>query len=90
MDRNTSRSDHPVELSELELTILLFIWRTGAMTVEQVRAELGPPYDDHSIRIALRRLENAGRLAHSVEGHALLYRPADPDATPASPPQILL
>lgn len=77
MARNISQNG-TAELGELELTILLFVWRRGAMTAEQVREELGPPFDGSAVRMALRRLEDAGCLAHSVEGHTLLYRPAEP------------
>jgi hypothetical protein len=80
--RNTMASNTPqvgmAELGELELTILLFVWRRGAMTAEQVREELGPPFDGSTVRAALRRLEDAGCVAHSVEGHTILYRPAEP------------
>jgi predicted transcriptional regulator len=68
----------PGELGELELTILLCIWRKGVMTAEQVRDELGPPFDGSTVRTALRRLEDARCLTHSVEGHTILYRPAEP------------
>jgi predicted transcriptional regulator len=78
MEGNITRENRVVELGELELTVLLFIWRKGAMTAEQVREELGPPFDGHAVRVALRRLEDTGRLAHSVEGHTLLYRPIEP------------
>ncbi len=90
MERSISRPDSAAELGELELTILLFIWRSGAMTAEQVREELGAPFDGHAVRVALRRLEDAGRLAHSVEGHSLLYRPVEPAGRPGKPLQILL
>lgn len=90
MARNTSTSGGAGELGELELTILLFVWRKGAMTAEQVREELGPPFDGHAVRLALRRLEEAGRLAHSVENHMLFYRPAEPIGRAASPLRICL
>jgi BlaI family transcriptional regulator, penicillinase repressor len=77
MASNTSWNG-TAELGELELTILLFVWRHGAMTAEEVREELGPPFDGSTVRTALRRLEDAGCLVHSVEGHAILYRPAEP------------
>ena len=77
MAGNTSR-DGTAELGELELTILLFVWRRGAMTADQVREELGPPFDSSTVRTALRRLEDVDCLVHSVEGHSLLYRPAEP------------
>lgn len=78
MARSTSTGGDVMELGELELTILLIIWRGGAMTAEKVREELGPPFDGSTVRVALRRLEDAGCVAHSVEGHTLLYRPAEP------------
>jgi BlaI family penicillinase repressor len=77
MASNTSRNG-TAELGELELTILLFVWRNGAMTAEQVREELGPPFDGSTVRTALRRLEDAGCLTHSIEEHTILYRPAEP------------
>jgi predicted transcriptional regulator len=90
MESNTSQSTRAGELGELELTILLFIWRKGTMTAEQVREELGPPFDGQAVRIALRRLEDAGRLTHSVENHMLLYRPAEPAGRAAEPLRICL
>jgi predicted transcriptional regulator len=77
MAGNTAR-DGTAELGELELTILLFVWRSGAITAQQVREELGPPFDGSTVRTALRRLEDAGCVVHSVEGHTILYRPAEP------------
>jgi predicted transcriptional regulator len=77
MPRSTSQTGGSAELGELELTILLFVWRKGAMTAEQVRDELGPPFDGSAVRTALRRLEDAGCIAHTVENHTILYRPAE-------------
>lgn len=85
MDGNTSQHR---ELGELEFSILLCIWRRGAMTAEQVREELWPPVVGHAVRAALRRLEEAGRLAHSTEGDAVLYRPREPQNEAASAARI--
>lgn len=47
------------------------------MTAEQVREELGRPLKDSTIRTVLRRLEEKGYLAHTVESRTFLYRPAE-------------
>jgi BlaI family transcriptional regulator, penicillinase repressor len=77
MTSNTTPGHDPVELGELERSILLIVWRLGAITAEQVREELGRPLKDSTIRTVLRRLEEKGYLAHSVENRTFLYRPAE-------------
>jgi BlaI family penicillinase repressor len=77
MASNTSTGHDPAELGELERSILLIIWRMGKVTAEQVREELGRPLKDSTIRTVLRRLEEKGYLAHSVENRTFLYRPAE-------------
>jgi predicted transcriptional regulator len=41
-----------------------------------VREELDRPLKDSTVRTVLRRLEEKGYLAHSVDDRAFLYRPA--------------
>ena len=77
MASNTTTGHDPAELGELERSILLIVWRTGAVTAEQVREQLGRPLKDSTIRTVLRRLEEKGYLAHSVENRTFLYRPAE-------------
>jgi predicted transcriptional regulator len=77
MTSNTPSGHDPAELGELERSILLIVWRKGALTAEQVREELGRPLKDSTIRTVLRRLEEKGYLAHSVENRTFLYRPAE-------------
>ena len=77
MTSNTTTGHDPAELGELERSILLIIWRTGKVTAEQVREELGRPLKDSTIRTVLRRLEEKGYVAHSVENRTFLYRPAE-------------
>jgi predicted transcriptional regulator len=77
MTSNTTIGHDPAELGELERSILLIIWRIGKVTAEQVREELGRPLKDSTIRTVLRRLEEKGYLAHSVENRRFLYRPAE-------------
>jgi predicted transcriptional regulator len=77
MARNTTPRHDPADLGELERSILLVIWRLGSVTAEQVREELSRPLKDSTIRTVLRRLEEKGYLAHSVENRTFLYRPAE-------------
>ena len=67
----------PAELGELERSILTVVWRMSAATAEQVREELGRPLKDSTIRTVLRRLEEKGYLAHSMENRTFVYRPAE-------------
>jgi predicted transcriptional regulator len=77
MNSNTTESHDPVELGELERSILLIVWRKGELTAEQAREELGRPLKDSTIRTVLRRLEEKGYLAHTVDNRTFLYRPAE-------------
>jgi len=64
-------------LGELERNILSIVWRNAQITAEQAREELGRPLKDSTIRTVLRRLEEKGYLAHSVENRTFVYRPAE-------------
>jgi BlaI family penicillinase repressor len=77
MSRNTEPGHDPVELGELERSILLIVWRMGAITAEQVREELDRPLKESTVRTVLRRLEEKGYLAHTLENRTFLYRPAE-------------
>jgi predicted transcriptional regulator len=76
MASNTQIPHDPAELGELERGILSIVWRLGAVTAEQVREELDRPLKDSTVRTVLRRLEEKGYLAHSVDNRTFLYRPA--------------
>jgi predicted transcriptional regulator len=76
MASNTTAGHDPAELGELERSILLIVWRNAQITAEQAREELGRPLKDSTIRTVLRRLEEKGYLAHSVENRTFVYRPA--------------
>jgi len=70
--------DHdPVELGELERDILSIVWRVGNVTAEQVREELDRPLKDSTVRTVLRRLEEKGYLAHTMENRTFYYQPAE-------------
>ena len=76
MNGNIGERHDPAELGELERSILTLVWRLGAMTAEQVREQLGRPLKDSTIRTVLRRLEEKGYLAHSVQDRTFVYSPA--------------
>jgi BlaI family penicillinase repressor len=78
MARNTHPGHDPVELGGLERDILLIVWRAGAITAERVRDELDRPLKDSTVRTVLRRLEEKGYLAHSVENRTFVYCPSEP------------
>ena len=79
---NTPLDHDPSELGELERAILQVVWRTGSATADQVREALlrdqDRPLKDSTIRTVLRRLEEKGYLAHSVDNRTFLYRPSEP------------
>jgi predicted transcriptional regulator len=77
MGSNTRSTHDPSELGELERDILSIVWRIPQVTAEQVRESLGRPLKDSTIRTVLRRLEEKGYLAHSVENRTFVYRPAE-------------
>jgi predicted transcriptional regulator len=77
MTSNTTSRHDPAELGELERSILQIVWRMGRLTADQAREELGRPLKDSTIRTVLRRLEEKGYLAHSVENRTFFYRPAE-------------
>src|SRR6202034_832006 len=76
MTSNTSSGHDPAELGELERGILSIVWRLRAVTAEQVREEVDRPLKDSTIRTVLRRLEEKGYLAHTVDNRTFIYRPA--------------
>jgi BlaI family penicillinase repressor len=72
------RAGHdPAELGELERAILSIVWRLGSVSAELVREELDRPLKDSTVRTVLRRLEEKGYLAHSLDNRTFLYRPAE-------------
>ena len=77
MASNTQAKHDPAELGELERSILVIVWRVGAVTAEQVREELDRGLKDSTVRTVLRHLEEKGYLAHSIDNRTFLYRPAE-------------
>ena len=76
MASNRQPAHDPAELGELERSILGIVWRLGEATADQVREDLDRPLKDSTIRTVLRRLEEKGYLAHSLDNRTFIYRPA--------------
>ena len=76
MDGNTRANHDPGELGELERSVLVIVWRLGSVSADRVREELDRPLKDSTVRTVLRRLEEKGYLAHSVEDRTFVYRPS--------------
>ncbi len=68
----------PSELGELERSVLQLMWQHGTMTADRVREELDQqdrPLKDSTIRTVLRRLEEKGYVAHTLENRTFVYAP---------------
>ena len=76
MNGSIRQSHDPAELGELERSVLLIVWRRGSVTADQVREQLARPLKESTVRTVLRRLEEKGYLAHSVDDRTFIYRPA--------------
>lgn len=77
MKAKTRRHHDPAELGELESNILSIVWHQGSATAEQIREGLSRRLTDSTVRTMLRRLEEKGYIAHTVEDRAFVYRPAE-------------
>jgi len=62
---------------ELQAQLMAAMWRLGAGTVEQVRAELPPRYRGAytTVQTVLNRLTDRGLLSRRKVGNAFEYRP---------------
>ena len=69
-------NEEPSPLGELEHAILDHVWRQGPCSAESCREGLLPdrPLKDSTIRTVLRRLEEKGFVAHTMEGRTFLYQ----------------
>ena len=71
-------NDHDLsDLGELEREVLRIVWRLGAASADAVRAEVGKPLKESTVRTVLRRLEAKGHLTHSLSGRTFIYRGAE-------------
>jgi BlaI family transcriptional regulator, penicillinase repressor len=66
-------------LGELEQLVMDYVWTHGPCTSETCREALAAqrPMKESTIRTVLRRLEQKGYVAHTVEGRTFIYRAAE-------------
>jgi BlaI family transcriptional regulator, penicillinase repressor len=76
----------PKNLSELEHSVMDFVWANGPCTAEACREALTArhPLKDSTVRTLLRRLEAKGYLQHAIDGRTFLYRPLQAPQTVAA------
>lgn len=63
-------------LGEAEQAVMDHVWSHGPVTAEACREALSAswPMRESTVRTVLRRLEDKGYVAHTVEGRAYVYR----------------
>ncbi|HKU14264.1 MAG TPA: BlaI/MecI/CopY family transcriptional regulator [Steroidobacteraceae bacterium] len=66
------------ELGELEGAVMRIVWAHPALNAEEVRARLGRPLKEATVRTVLRRLEEKGFLTHRVDDRTFVYSAAEP------------
>jgi BlaI family transcriptional regulator, penicillinase repressor len=71
-------------LGDLEHEILTIVWAGGDMTAAEVRGKVARQLKDATIRTVLRRLEDKGYLAHTVESGTFIYRSKESAASAAA------
>ena len=79
-EANNAPDHDPAGLGELEQTILRMVWQQRQVTADQIREQLdssGRVLKESTVRTVLRRLEEKGYLAHTVEQRTYLYRAAE-------------
>ena len=76
--RDAKPGDGLPALGALEAEIMQLVWKHGPATAETLRAQLGRPLKDSTVRTVLRRLEEKGYVEHEVEGRTFVFRAATP------------
>lgn len=63
-------------LGDAEQVVMDHVWSHGPVTAEACREALAAswPMKESTVRTVLRRLEDKGYVAHTVEGRTYLYR----------------
>lgn len=81
MGPRPSKAPPAAKLGELEHEILSLVWKEGPISAEACREGLKRTLKESTVRTVLRRLEDKGFVAHTVEGRTYLYaaseRPSD-------------
>jgi BlaI family transcriptional regulator, penicillinase repressor len=79
---NAATSGAPLELGDLERDVMQLLWSRDCLTADALRellAGLRPrQLKDSTVRTVLRRLEEKGYVAHTVDGRTFVYRAREP------------
>ena len=81
-DSNVPMSRTPMELGDLERQVMQLLWSRDRLTADALRellAQIRPRrLKDSTVRTVLRRLEEKGYVAHTVDGRTFVYRAREP------------
>ena len=81
---NRNATHDPAELGDLERELLGLVWESGESTADALRVRLAKSLKDSTIRTVLRRLEQKGYIAHTLEQRTFIYRPVETRQTVAA------
>jgi predicted transcriptional regulator len=70
--------DNFEDLGELQREVVRVVWAYAPVTAETVRERLSRPLKESTVRTVLRRLEEKGYIAHTVDGRTYVYDVAAP------------
>jgi predicted transcriptional regulator len=72
----------PIELGDLERQIIQLMWSNERLTADAVRESLATrsarQLKDSTVRTVLRRLEDKGFVAHTIDGRTFVYHAMEP------------
>jgi len=76
---NNTYKKRPKGLGEVEQVVMDYVWAHSPCTSESCREALAAtrPMKDSTVRTILRRLEQKGFVAHTIEGRTFIYRAAE-------------
>jgi BlaI family transcriptional regulator, penicillinase repressor len=66
------------DLGDLEREVMQLVWAQGPVTAEAVREQLARRLKESTVRTVLRRLEEKGYVAHTVDGRTYVYQATQP------------
>jgi len=79
---NTTIKRAPTELGDLERQVMQLLWRHDRLTADALRELLAQRWarrlKDPTVRTVLRRLEEKGYVAHTVDGRTFVYHATEP------------
>jgi BlaI family transcriptional regulator, penicillinase repressor len=75
--RETDDTDFE-DLGDLQREVVRVVWAGAPVTAEVVRERLSRPLKESTVRTVLRRLEEKGYIAHTIDGRTFVYDVAAP------------